>query len=93
MWNRTLTIGSAGKAFCSTGIKVINLLKNEIFLNKSNLAVISIKFKIGWTIGPKELVMLLETTHNNTINSCPTFFQVNYLNAKLLFGKYLRFFI
>ncbi len=52
MWERTLTIGSAGKTFCTTGVK------------------------IGWTIGPKELIKLCEAVHNNSINSCPTFFQV-----------------
>lgn len=51
MWERTLTIGSGGKVFSSTGIKV------------------------GWTLGPKELVKLCAVSHNNNINVCPTFFQ------------------
>ena len=55
MWERTLTIGSAGKAFSSTGSK------------------------IGWTIGPKELMRLCQVVHNNSIYCCPTFFQVYFL--------------
>lgn len=51
MWERTLTISCAGKAFSSTGAK------------------------IGWTIGPKELIRLCQIVHNNSIYVCPTFFQ------------------
>jgi kynurenine--oxoglutarate transaminase/cysteine-S-conjugate beta-lyase/glutamine--phenylpyruvate transaminase len=51
MWERTLTIGSAGKTFASTGIKV------------------------GWTIGPQELVKLCQVSNDIDINVCPTFFQ------------------
>lgn len=51
MWERTLTIGSAGKVFSSTGIK------------------------IGFTLGPKELVKLCTASHINDINVCPTLFQ------------------
>ena len=39
MWKRTLTIGSAGKTFSSTG------------------------FKIGWTIGPKNLIRSCQIVH------------------------------
>ena len=39
MWQRTLTIGSAGKTFSSTGIK------------------------LGWTIGPENLVRLCGVVH------------------------------
>lgn len=51
MWERTVTFGSAGKAFSATGAK------------------------IGWTIGPKELVKLCISQHNNSIYVCPTFMQ------------------
>lgn len=51
MWERTVTIGSAGKAFSSTGAK------------------------IGWTIGPKELIRKCSIVHNNSIYCCPTFMQ------------------
>lgn len=51
MWERTVTIGSAGKVFSSTGAK------------------------IGWTIGPKQLIRLCQVVHNNSIYCCPTFFQ------------------
>lgn len=51
MWERTLTVGSAGKTFSSTGAK------------------------IGWTVGPKELVRLCTIVHNNSIYVCPTFMQ------------------
>ncbi|CAF1010747.1 unnamed protein product [Brachionus calyciflorus] len=51
MWERTITVGSAGKAFSSTGAK------------------------LGWTIGPKELIRLCQIVHNNSIYCCPTFIQ------------------
>jgi kynurenine--oxoglutarate transaminase/cysteine-S-conjugate beta-lyase/glutamine--phenylpyruvate transaminase len=51
MWERTVTISSAGKVFSSTGAK------------------------IGWTIGPKELIRKCSIVHNNSLYCCPTFFQ------------------
>lgn len=51
MWERTVTFGSAGKTFSTTGSK------------------------IGWTIGPKELIRLCISQHNNSIYVCPTFMQ------------------
>lgn len=51
MWERTVTFGSAGKTFSTTGSK------------------------IGWTIGPKELIRLCVSAHNNSIYVCPTFMQ------------------
>jgi kynurenine--oxoglutarate transaminase/cysteine-S-conjugate beta-lyase/glutamine--phenylpyruvate transaminase len=51
MWERTLTIGSAGKVFAITGVK------------------------IGWTIGPEELIRKCAIVHANSIYCCPTFFQ------------------
>ena len=51
MWERTITIGSAGKSFSSTGAK------------------------IGWTVGPKELIRKCAIVHNNSLYCCPTFFQ------------------
>ncbi len=39
MWERTLTIGSAGKTFSSTGLK------------------------LGWTIGPKNLIRPCQIVH------------------------------
>lgn len=51
MWERTVTFGSAGKTFSTTGSK------------------------IGWTLGPKELIRLCVSQHNNSIYVCPTFMQ------------------
>lgn len=51
MWERTVTFGSSGKTFSTTGAK------------------------IGWTIGPKELIKLCISQHNNSIYVCPTFIQ------------------
>ncbi len=39
MWQRTLTIGSAGKTFSSTGLK------------------------LGWTIGPQDLIRSCQIVH------------------------------
>lgn len=51
MWERTLTIGSAGKVIGSTGSK------------------------IGYTIGPSELISRNSMVQYNSIYCCPTFFQ------------------
>jgi kynurenine--oxoglutarate transaminase/cysteine-S-conjugate beta-lyase/glutamine--phenylpyruvate transaminase len=51
MWERTVTISSAGKVFSSTGAK------------------------LGWTIGPKELIRKCSIVHNNSLYCCPTFMQ------------------
>jgi len=51
MWERTVTFGSAGKTFSTTGSK------------------------LGWTVGPQELIKLCISSHNNSIYVCPTFMQ------------------
>ncbi|XP_053381231.1 kynurenine--oxoglutarate transaminase 3-like isoform X5 [Mercenaria mercenaria] len=48
MWERTITIGSAGKTFSATG------------------------WKLGWGIGPSELIQALSVLHQNSIYTCPT---------------------
>ncbi|XP_060557184.1 kynurenine--oxoglutarate transaminase 3-like [Ruditapes philippinarum] len=48
MWDRTVTVGSAGKTFSATG------------------------WKLGWGIGPKELIQALLVLHQNSIYTCPT---------------------
>nr|XP_002119772.3 kynurenine--oxoglutarate transaminase 3 [Ciona intestinalis] len=48
MWERTITIGSAGKTFSVTG------------------------WKIGWSIGPSNLMKHLHTVSQNCIYNCPT---------------------
>ncbi|GAB1286180.1 Kynurenine--oxoglutarate transaminase 1 [Apodemus speciosus] len=48
MWDRTLTIGSAGKSFSATG------------------------WKVGWAIGPDNIMKHLRTVHQNSIFHCPT---------------------
>ena len=53
MWERTITIGSAGKTFSVTG------------------------WKLGWSIGPKNLIHALQTVHQNCVYTCPTPLQVN----------------
>ncbi|CAF0781071.1 unnamed protein product [Rotaria sordida] len=51
MWQRTLTIGSAGKTFSATGLK------------------------LGWTIGPENLIRLNQIVHQHTVYLCPTLSQ------------------
>ncbi|CAF3478975.1 unnamed protein product [Rotaria socialis] len=51
MWERTLTIGSAGKTFSSTGLK------------------------LGWTIGPSNLVRGCQIVHQDCVYTCPTISQ------------------
>ncbi|KAA0194267.1 Kynurenine---oxoglutarate transaminase [Fasciolopsis buskii] len=48
MWNRTLTIGSAGKTFSVTG------------------------WKLGWTVGPANLIHGMQMHQQNTVYTCPT---------------------
>ncbi|KAG8447960.1 hypothetical protein GDO86_015169 [Hymenochirus boettgeri] len=48
MWERTITIGSAGKTFGATG------------------------WKVGWALGPDNLLQHLRTVHQNSIYHCAT---------------------
>lgn len=48
MWDRTITIGSAGKTFSVTG------------------------WKLGWAVGPADLIRALSVVHQNCIYTCPT---------------------
>ncbi|XP_052658318.1 kynurenine--oxoglutarate transaminase 3 isoform X1 [Harpia harpyja] len=48
MWERTITIGSAGKTYSVTG------------------------WKLGWSIGPENLIKHLQVVHQNTLYTCST---------------------
>lgn len=48
MWERTITVGSAGKTFSATG------------------------WKLGWGVGPADLIQALSVLHQNCIYTCPT---------------------
>ena len=48
MWDRTITIGSAGKTFSVTG------------------------WKLGWAIGPDNLIRNCQVAHQNCIYTCNT---------------------
>ncbi|XP_068950605.1 kynurenine--oxoglutarate transaminase 3 [Petaurus breviceps papuanus] len=48
MWERTITVGSAGKTFSVTG------------------------WKLGWSIGPKNLIRQMQTVQQNAIYTCAT---------------------
>ncbi|KAM9000562.1 kynurenine--oxoglutarate transaminase 3 isoform X2 [Sarcophilus harrisii] len=48
MWERTITIGSAGKTFSVTG------------------------WKLGWSIGPKNLIRQMQIVQQNVIYTCAT---------------------
>lgn len=50
-WERTVTVGSAGKSFSMTG------------------------YKLGWAIGPEELISKLQTVHQTAVYSAPTILQ------------------
>ncbi|XP_021367714.1 kynurenine--oxoglutarate transaminase 3-like [Mizuhopecten yessoensis] len=51
MWERTVTLGSAGKSFSVTG------------------------WKVGWCIGPKHLIKVLQNYHFSSIRTSPTISQ------------------
>ncbi|XP_072505085.1 kynurenine--oxoglutarate transaminase 3 isoform X2 [Notamacropus eugenii] len=48
MWERTITVGSAGKTFSVTG------------------------WKLGWSIGPKDLIRQMQIVQQNVIDTCAT---------------------
>ena len=48
MWERTITIGSAGKTFSVTG------------------------WKLGWAVGPANLLRNCQVVHQNCVYACPT---------------------
>lgn len=48
MWDRTITIGSAGKTFSVTG------------------------WKLGWAVGPENLLRNCQVAHQNCVYACPT---------------------
>ena len=48
MWDRTITIGSAGKTFSVTG------------------------WKLGWAVGPADLIGNCGVVHQNCVYTCPT---------------------
>ena len=52
MWERTVTISSAGKIFSATG------------------------WKLGWSIGPANLIHCQQMIHQNCLYTCPTMLQV-----------------
>lgn len=61
MWERTITVGSAGKTFSVTG------------------------WKIGWALGPKELIRYVQLIHQNAIYTVATPLQEAIARA---LGKY-----
>ncbi|KAL7984933.1 hypothetical protein Chor_003503, partial [Crotalus horridus] len=65
MWERTITIGSAGKTYSVTGWKVMDLVRN-CFHEKSYIEI------LGWSIGPSHLIKHLQVVQQNTIYTCPT---------------------
>lgn len=52
MWDRTVTIGSAGKTFSVTG------------------------WKVGWAVGPANLIQGIKTIHDAVLRTNPTPTQV-----------------
>lgn len=57
MYERTITIGSAGKAFSATG------------------------WKLGWSVGPTELLEPLRRIHQNCVFTCCTPIQVYFIRV------------
>ncbi|XP_012495326.1 PREDICTED: kynurenine--oxoglutarate transaminase 1 isoform X1 [Propithecus coquereli] len=73
MWERTLTIGSAGKTFSATG------------------------WKVGWVLGPDNILKHLRTVHQNSIYHCPTQGQAavawSFEREQLYFGQPSSYFV
>ncbi|XP_012627622.1 kynurenine--oxoglutarate transaminase 1 isoform X1 [Microcebus murinus] len=73
MWDRTLTIGSAGKTFSATG------------------------WKVGWVLGPDNILKHLRTVHQNSIFHCPTQSQAavawSFEREQLCFGQPSSYFV
>lgn len=73
MWERTLTIGSAGKTFSVTG------------------------WKVGWVLGPDNIMKHLRTMHQNSVYHCATQAQAAvaqcFEREQLLFGQPSSYFV
>ncbi|XP_069332999.1 kynurenine--oxoglutarate transaminase 1 isoform X2 [Eulemur rufifrons] len=73
MWERTLTIGSAGKTFSATG------------------------WKVGWVLGPDNILKHLRTVHQNSVFHCPTQGQAavawSFEREQLYFGQPSSYFV
>jgi kynurenine--oxoglutarate transaminase/cysteine-S-conjugate beta-lyase/glutamine--phenylpyruvate transaminase len=66
MWERTVTIGSGGKTFSTTG------------------------WKLGWTIGPADLIKCGHDVFVQTTYTCPTPIQVSQLFSVTPHYVYIR---
>ena len=67
MWDRTITIGSAGKTFSVTG------------------------WKLGWAIGPQDLIRNCQVVHQNCVYTCPTPLQDAVARSDFTSQNYLDF--
>ena len=67
MWDRTITIGSAGKTFSVTG------------------------WKLGWAIGPQDLIRNCQVVHQNCVSTCPTPLQDAVARSDFTSQNYLDF--
>ena len=82
MWERTITVGSAGKTFSATGWKVIERLFC-IFLSSYHFHSHILCEQMGWAIGPEHFVKHMQTVHANTGYTYPTALQVIILYLAL----------
>lgn len=77
MWERTITVGSAGKTFSATGWKVLCRLRVKIVpfdVHFYGAALFSIK--VGWAISSGHIIKHMKTIHQNTVYHCATPAQV-----------------
>ena len=79
MWDRTITVGSAGKTFSATGWKVLHIHTHA----HMHSCTTYVSMQMGWGIGPEHFVKHMQTMHANTGYCYPTLLQV-MLTFKLL---------
>ena len=84
MWERTITVGSAGKSFSVTG-EIRRRRNHKIpdkwfpvdvhLLPSRSSTFVFLGWHIGWTYGPKHLIGVLQRVHEFAVNSCPNVVQ------------------
>uniref|UniRef100_A0A671W2M6 Kynurenine--oxoglutarate transaminase 3 n=1 Tax=Sparus aurata TaxID=8175 RepID=A0A671W2M6_SPAAU len=72
MWERTITVGSAGKTFSATGWKVVHRLCNVFILFTACSFDDLFWSQVGWAISSGHIVKHMKTIHQNTVYHCAT---------------------
>lgn len=85
MWERTVTVGSAGKTFSATGWKV----KHKRTRSRSCLFIrfMFCCFQVGWAMSSGQIIKHMKTVHQNSVYHCATAAQVRSNTTPSPFSK------